>query len=161
MEIIVECYGDNLLIKQLKYEVIEVHSGINEVGRLMQDYKGNRLSIGIIDADKKIFSKYLQSFKEIKKDSNIIFNKHADKNHYLIKICPAFEKFILQAANEVNVTRQKHKLPINDKAFYKLVKSREVKKNQNFINFVNAIVAKNPPSIAFLQKCINEAAKAK
>ena len=156
-----ECHGDNLLITQMKYEVLEGHSGINEVGNLMSKYKGNRLSLGIIDADKKVLSEYLKTFKESKRKANVIYLKHPDNNHYLIKISPAFEKFILQAANDAGIERAKHKLPISDKEFFKVAKSWNLRKNQHFINFINAIVAKNPPSIQFLRKCIEDAAKAK
>ena len=157
MNIIVECYGDTLLVKQLHFSPLAVHSGIGQVANLMKKYHKNRLAIGIIDNDKTSIPRYFQEFRQVSRTNALIFLKHPAQNHYLIKIAPAFERFITNAANEVGVNKTDYRLPPNDKNFRDITKDEKLSKNQNFVNFLNAVIANNPSAIQDLRNCINEA----
>jgi len=156
-KIIVECYGDSLLIKQMGYDYLEGHSGIGQVANRMNKYFNNRFALGVIDNDKTSLPKY---FKENIKILGGIGNKvqlikcegHA---HYVIKIMPAFEGFISGAAKEALYNRIDFGLPASDKQFKELCKDKNLHKNQKMVNFINAVINKNPPSIKAIRDAIN------
>jgi hypothetical protein len=161
-KIIVECYGDSLLIKQLKLEYLADHSSIGQVANRMIGYFENRFALAVIDSDKALGPGYFkkENLKVVGKASNSVqLYKCKGKYHYVIKIVPAFEGFILAAAEEAGYKRKRFKLPPSDKEFRKLCKDEDLHKNQRMVSFVNAIVTKDPPSIKSLRAAIAEAFK--
>jgi hypothetical protein len=55
----------------------------------------DEFAVGIIDNDKRQV-KYLEEFEEIDKvEGSLILWKHKNKSHFIIQICPALEKWIL------------------------------------------------------------------
>jgi hypothetical protein len=163
-KIIVECYGDSLLIKQLKHEYLADHSSIGQVANRMIGYFENRFALAVIDSDKALGPGYFKK-ENLKVAGNAIngvqLYKCKGKYHYVIKIVPAFEGFILAAAEEADFDRGKFKLPADEKEFRKICKRSDLHANQRMVNFVNAIVTTNPPSIKALRLAIAEAFKNK
>jgi len=95
-----ECYADTLLIETLvptkvgynhKFGCYKVEAEM-KLGKLK-----DRFAVGIIDNDKHQI-KYLADFEEIDSvKGSLILWRHfkKEKHHYLIQICPALERWIL------------------------------------------------------------------
>jgi hypothetical protein len=108
-----ECYADTLLIETLipskkgynhKSSCYKVE-GEMKIGKLKQQF-----AVGIIDKDKKNIS-YLNEFE--KKDSvegSLILWRHKlkEKHHFIIQICPALEKWILNVCEVGNIDLVKY-----------------------------------------------------
>ena len=101
-----ECYADTLLIEAL----VPSKNGYNhkmgcfkvEAEMKFGDLK-DRFAVGIIDNDKNQI-KYLNEFEKIDKIvASLILWKHKSKSHYIIQICPALEKWILNVCELENI----------------------------------------------------------
>lgn len=152
--ILAECYGDTLLVKQLKYSYLEYHSGVGQVAnQMIRTFKGQK-AIAIIDNDKQSLPSYFSRECELIKQKNGIFLlKHRTEDHYVIKISPAFEGFISNAANECKMEAfEKDKLKLK-----KITKDSKLHSNSRFVNYVNRVISQNPPSIKTLKAFIDEA----
>lgn len=105
-----ECYADTLLIECL----LPTKTGYNhknscfKVEAEMKNGKlKDRFAVGIIDNDKKQI-KYLVEFEEIGKvENSLILWKHNEKHHYIIQLCPALEKWVLNVCGKAAI---EHKL---------------------------------------------------
>jgi hypothetical protein len=105
-----ECYADTLLIETLiptkvgfnhKFGCFKVEAEM-KLGKLK-----DRFALGIIDNDKNQI-KYLEEFEEVDKVKGSLIlwrHKKKEKHHYLIQICPALEKWILNLCDveKINV----------------------------------------------------------
>lgn len=58
----------------------------------------NEFAVGIIDNDKKQHS-YVDDFTRIRKTGHIELLKHTDRPHYIIRVSPAIERFLLDIAS--------------------------------------------------------------
>jgi hypothetical protein len=96
-----ECYADTLLIETLVPTTIGYNhqTGCFKVEREMKLGKlKDRFAVGIIDND-KVEIKYLREFEVIDKvEGALVLWRHKDKakHHFIIQICPALEKWILE-----------------------------------------------------------------
>ncbi|MDB5284077.1 MAG: hypothetical protein JWO06_3152 [Bacteroidota bacterium] len=153
-KILAECYGDTLLTKQLKYEYFARHSGIGEVANQMKKYYVNRKAIAIIDDDKKGKPTYFTSeCFLIEQKNGVILMKHKTADHYVIKITPGLEDFIINAA----ISCKLELFEKDKKKFKAIVKDSKLHSNQEFVAYLNKIVQKNPPEIQTLRKYIEKA----
>ena len=95
-----ECFADTLLIETMAPTKVGYNHkfGCFKVEAEMRSGKlKDRFALGIIDNDKNQI-KYLAEFVEIDKvEGSLILWRHSknEKHHYLIQICPALEKWIL------------------------------------------------------------------
>jgi hypothetical protein len=108
MSIMPECYADTLLIQTLvppkvrynhKFGCFKVEAEM-KLGKLK-----DRFAVGIIDNDKNQI-RYLAEFAEVDKvEGSLILWRHSkkEKHHYLIQICPALEKWILNLCEEEGI----------------------------------------------------------
>ncbi len=107
LNFIPECYVDTILVESLLEINGHTSGGVNHqhscnnVGRLMLKKLSNSFAVGIIDDDKKRIS-YENEFFKIAESENIKLLKHRDRPHYIIKISPAIEAFIISCAEEVD-----------------------------------------------------------
>ena len=93
-----ECYADTLLIEAL----VPSKAGYNHKmgcfkveAEMKSGVLKDKFAVGIIDNDKRQI-KYLNEFEEIDKiEGSLILWKHRTKSHYIIQICPALEKWVL------------------------------------------------------------------
>ena len=154
--IFVECFADHLLFSQLKFGHDEIHSGIGEVGNRMKSerMKGKKC-LGIIDNDKRQSDYFKNDFEKIEGTENLIFLKHHKEKHYLIKIEPAVEGFILACAVQAEVSPSKYRLPDTILGLKSLTRKKEILKNQQFINFIHQIVAREEDGIKKLKDYVN------
>lgn len=106
-DFIPECFIDTNLVETfLDTRGANHQKGCNVVGKVMKEKFADRFAVGIIDADKRLAS-YSKEFECIAENDSLRLLKHPSRHHYLILICPAMDKFILDCAAEagLDVTR--------------------------------------------------------
>jgi hypothetical protein len=157
MKILVECFGDNLLIEKLGYDIDPDHFAISNVAsRMMKNYKDVRV-LGIIDNDEDAVPTYFREFVPIDQIHSVLFFKHKSDNRYLIKINRDFEEFILRIEKEAKVKPfRKTKSQLSA-----ITKKDTVALHKPFNKHLDLLISKSPASIIFLKKCIERAKKAK
>lgn len=155
--IFVECFADHLLFSQLKVEHDEIHSGIGEVGNRMKSKRmQGKKCLGIIDNDKRQSDYFKYDFEKREESENLIFLKHhEEERHYLLKIKPAVEGFILTCAMEAEISPSKYRLPTTIPALKSLTRKKEILKNRQFIDFVHQIITREKDGIKQLKDYIN------
>lgn len=153
-QILPECYADTLLIEILCRKIPNHQLSIGEVANAMlhKSYK-NQLAIGVIDADKKKPAYFLE-FNMIESFDNIELKQHPDKKHYAIIIAPAFELFVKNAADEVEVDLATFGFK-DMKQFRNICKNINVGKNQQIKQLLNTINQKQAPSTEQIKTWIN------
>lgn len=132
LSILPECYVDTNLIETL----VPPHKGYNHqmgcgtVAKKMKEYFDNGFAFGIIDKDKKELD-YLREFTEIIVSGNLRLHKHRTKNHYMIQIHPAIERFLLENAALADISLLDYNLPSDLDSLKKFQKPPEVKQTTN------------------------------
>lgn len=152
--IITECYADTILVEFLGFEKPNHQLGINQVLKIINQIKLQKV-VGVIDDDKKKTSKDFAEFEFVKEEHKLQLLKHKTTNKHLILLKPAFEKWIFGQAEKVNVLPQDYKFK-NVKAFGQQAKSINVFKNQNVKGFLNTLKQKNPDGFSQLKSWIAE-----
>lgn len=85
-DIMPECYIDSTLVGSLLDAKVSHKHSCNEVAKEMKKGKyKDSFAVGIIDNDKREIS-YIDEFDEIGRTNNLVFLKHRDKHHFIIKI---------------------------------------------------------------------------
>ncbi len=124
LHIIIECFIDTKLIKalvppQTKYNH---QQGCPKVVKMMQDKFNDDFALGIIDRDKKELG-YVKQFNLVVEISNTLqLFRHQNKNHYLIFICPAVEKWIISCALDAGILLSDYGLPNDFRLLMKITK---------------------------------------
>lgn len=125
--VIPECYIDTKLIKAIvpptsKNGYNHQH-GCNTVVNLMKGKLNDHFALGIVDKD-KVELPYTQEFELISEISNSLkLYKHTEKHHYLIFICPAAERWILDRAEESSISLEFFGLPNDLNELRKITKT--------------------------------------
>ena len=103
-----ECFADTLLIETLvppKTGYNHKHSCL-KVEAAMKN--SNSFAVGIIDKDKKAI-RYLEQFEVIDEiENSLLLWKHKSKLQFIIQICPALEKWILNICESENIPMKGH-----------------------------------------------------
>jgi hypothetical protein len=147
-----ECYGDSVLVELLGFKRPNHQvDGINAVLDELEKYKPKLNAAGVIDFDKNILHPYYKEFETIAIENNLTKMKHKERNHFLILITPALEKFILKAAMEVDVPS-----PFSEKRLKQISKTREAENNQQLKQFLNRIIQKKAPGTETLKAWLRE-----
>ncbi|HEX9514155.1 MAG TPA: hypothetical protein VF939_26870 [Puia sp.] len=141
-----ECYADTLLIETLvpskkgynhKHNCFKVEDAVKNSGRF---------AVGIIDKDKKQI-KYLSYFEIIDKvDGSLILWRHRseDKHHFMIQICPALERWILNICEAESIKLSDFGFKNGDlEDLKKYTKSRSSMQEENLITLFKAINKKS------------------
>lgn len=113
LHIIPECYIDTKLIKALVPTATRYNhqKGCPTVVKVMKERFGKDFALGIIDRDKKELG-YVSEFDLVVEiPLKLALFKHRQKNHYLIFICPAMEKWVISCADEVAISLSDFNLP--------------------------------------------------
>jgi hypothetical protein len=150
-----ECYADTALIsfldvnkKQIKHQ-----KSIGNVNKAHKTYSQNtHLTIlALIDGDKNFQDfEYLNSWPIQFEKEYYSIRKHAKAFHYALVVKPAFEKFILNLASEIQINPMDFKLPTDPEIMHNLITTDlEVAKNQQFRSFVKKILYH--PQYAYLR----------
>ncbi|MDR3287145.1 MAG: hypothetical protein LBT27_06865 [Prevotellaceae bacterium] len=130
--ILVECYTDTILIETLvtpiKTRGYNHQKNCIKVLNVMKIQLANEFALGIIDDD-KVKPKDFNVFILIKKHNKISIYKHENKSHYIIKISKAVENFILQTAQQCNISLSDYNLPTDLENLKKITKHATSKNN--------------------------------
>jgi hypothetical protein len=156
LHIIPECYIDTKLIKalippQTKYNH---QKGCPTVVKVMQEKFKDDFAVGIIDRDKKELG-YVEQFNLVVEVSDTLqLLRHRSKNHYLIFICPAVEKWIIDCASDAGILLSDYGLPNDFRLLMKITKKSTDENNDiyssNFKDLFKSLRTQNPTKVAVL-----------
>lgn len=151
-----ECSSDTLLIKLIKG--LPVHyAGIGQVFKKLKNNKHPQSVVGVVDNDKFVKKHlFVKELQQLKNESDLLLMQKPDTNQYVIFICPAFEQWIWKCARigEINTATWGYQKWQDLKRHSKSTSIDTL--HQDYKNFINAIVQKNPTPIAKLKEWLNE-----
>lgn len=158
LHILPECYVDTNLVETIVPPTNSGYShrqGCDSVAKAMMEAPRLKdgFALGIVDQDKKRL-KYSEEFELITDRTHLKLLKHPLKDHYLIYIVPAIEKFIIYNADEVNVDLRDFGLPHNYKELTKHTKNKDSSKNPKFKKLFKALINAEAPGVMLLSKWI-------
>ena len=159
LSIIPECYVDTNLTETLLRGIEVNHQkGCGTVAKKMIEKFKDDFAIGIIDKDKSQLD-YLKEFLEISSTGHLILYKHPQRNHFIIQIVPAIERFIIHCTVTSELHLADYDLPEDFDKFKKLSKSVNTKDNDNFRKLFRKLIGKNDPQLMILQSWLNYPSK--
>ena len=123
------------------------------MNKLEQEFP-RQTAVGIIDKDKKITPAYFQKFQTQREENHLILKKHSQRNHYLILVIPALERFLLKAAAECGIPEAE--IPFTEKRLKNISKTQEASKNKELKQFMNRIVQKKSPGTETMKTWLSE-----
>lgn len=140
LHIVPECYIDtNFAEYLLDSHGVNHQKGCNAVAKkMMESNLKDQFSIGIIDNDKRQHS-YVNEFTEIAHTQHVSLLKHNARPHYLVRINPAMDQFILDCATEQGINLQDYGLPSELEAFTKITKDVKAKNDYRFKSLFMAL----------------------
>ncbi|WP_375444889.1 hypothetical protein [uncultured Fibrella sp.] len=149
LHVLPECYIDTKLIKTLvpprgKYN----HQKGTNVLKRMDEKLSNEFALGIVDEDVQD-RHYAEAFDVIYNvPGSLRLLKHRHRFHFLIYICPAVEKWIIMAADEVTISLTDYGLPHDFDKLRKLSKTSKSENtdpfSENFQQLFNVLKARKP-----------------
>lgn len=156
--LIPECYVDTTLIETIvppdNQRGYNHQMGCNKVAFKMQNDFKDDFALGIIDKDKRSI-KYLDEFALIVNNGNLFLFKHPNKHHFIIQIYPAIEKFILDAAAEVDIDLTKYGLANELEELKRTTKKQTSKRDHHLIMLFKELKNRNSEQVIILSKWIN------
>ncbi len=125
--IIPECFVDTKLIKAIAPPTTKRgynhQKGCLNVVKVMQEKLYDEFALGILDKDKKTL-KYCEEFEPIFEiENSLTLLKHQNRHHYLIFICPAIEKWLIDCAEKANISLKDFGLPTHYIDLQKITKT--------------------------------------
>ena len=158
LHILPECHVDTNLVETIVPPTKSGYShrnGCDNVVKAMLESKGlkNGFALEIVDEDKKRL-KYSEEFELIADRTYLKLLKHPLKDHYLIYIVPAVEKWIIYNADEVCINLSDFDLPHNYKELTKHTKVQTNSKNSKFRQLFKALIRAEAPGVMLLSKWI-------
>lgn len=151
-QILPECYADTLLVEILGFKQPSHQLGIGKVISVLDKNFKNRNAVGIIDDD-KVKPKDLDSFELCGNEWSI--KRLCKGKHSVLIISPAFENWVFDNADMVNVDPAKHGFH-TEKMFRNTCKRQDASRNENLRQFLNALKQKNAPGFLQLKSWICE-----
>ncbi len=94
---------------------------------------------------------FIQNHRQLISQQNLIILKHPGTQKYLIKLKPAFEKWIISVGESCGITLGESEYEGNFMRFKDEAKDDEVYNNKNVKKFINSIVIADPPAIQTLR----------
>ena len=151
--ILPECYADTVLIEIAGFKHPNHQPSIGQVANSMKKRPKTKL-IGVVDDDKNKPA-YFSQFVLLEEKDRLSKYKHPDREHYLIILSPAFEKWIYDAATDVNVDPEKYGFK-SMKRFKNATKNQFVSNNQEVKRFLNDIKQRKNSPMQTLIRWIRE-----
>lgn len=155
LSVIPECYVDTNLIETLvpPNKGYNHQKGCGTVTKVMKEHFANNFAIGIVDKDKKELD-YLKEFALILSKGNIELYKHKNRNHFIIRIVPAMERFILVNAEKAGIKVEDFGLPADFENFRKAAKTVNSKKDPRFKQLFKVLRDHQLEDLNLLTNCI-------
>lgn len=101
-----ECYFDTVLLKNiLSVKKVNHRKGCDNVIKEMSDGKllKDDFAVALIDKDKRKLQYVDEYFNTLVETEHLLLLKHKDKQHYIIQLVPAIEKWVLHVIGEGQV----------------------------------------------------------
>jgi len=155
LSVIPECYIDTNLIETLvpPNKGYNHQKGCGTVAKVMKERFTNSFALGIVDKDKQELD-YLQEFFLVFAKGNVELYKHKDRKHFIIKINPAVERFILYNVNQARINIEDFGLPADFDKFRKVTKTVNSKNDQRFRKLFKTLQGHKLNDFETLTKCI-------
>jgi hypothetical protein len=156
--ILTECYIDTLLAEAVvpPAKGYNHQHSCNKVLSTMKTKLANVFAVGIIDDD-KLVPKDFEIFQRIQEyNKALALYKHRSKPHYIIKIIPASEQFILNSARQCNISPLDYNLPDELKQFRTITKHKTAKDSPDLKNLLRAIKLNNADNFIKLAEWIEK-----
>ncbi len=151
--IIPECYIDTNLVETLVcHGGCNHQKGCNQVAKIMQEKYADRFAVGIIDADKRQPS-YLNEFHLIASSTNLDLLRHSVCPHYIIRVKPAADGFILSCVQTAQIDISEYGLSPVLKEFTSQTKDVMSNKDPRFKRLFKAL--KNSGEMKLMQSLID------
>ena len=153
--ILVECYGDEALLKSLGFKDIFHNFGSGEVGN--QLIRSNN-KIAMIDADptktKHRYFQNLQPFKEKKYSINTFMD--SNRNNYVVQLDPDLEGYLLKMISETKTfdLLTKHNIPSTRENLHEYLAKRTISKV--FETFLKEVIVRNTPHFVYIKSLLEE-----
>lgn len=157
LHIIPECYINTKLIKALvpPHTRYNHQKGCSTVTKVMQERFNDDFALGIIDHDKRELGYANQFDLVVEVTDTLQLFKHRNKNHYLIFICPAVEKWIIACAVDAELSLPDFGLPSDFQSLTKITKTSKSENNDifssNFRDLFESLKLENPSNVAVLR----------
>ncbi|MCE6988627.1 hypothetical protein [Dyadobacter sp. CY323] len=154
--VIPECFVDTNLIETISppRDHYNHQKGCGTVTKVMREKYGNDFAVGIIDKD-KVEVDYLKEFDIVHQDGSLVLHKHPNKNHYIIQICPAMERFIMKCATDSGISLKDFDLPEDLNGLRKVSKKVTSKDDVKFKLLFKKLVKINNVEVIRLREWIN------
>lgn len=137
LSIIPECYIDTNLIETLvpPNKGYNHQKGCGTVTKVMREHFASNFAVGIVDKDKQELD-YLKEFYLVLAKGNIQLYKHNSRNHFIVRVIPAMERFILFNVDKAGINIQEFGLPVISTSFEKQLRrliARRMKDSGSFL----------------------------
>lgn len=144
LSIIPECCIDTNLVETLvpPRKGYNHQKGCGTVTKVMKEHFADSFAVGIIDKDKKELD-YLKEFSIIITKGNLELQKHNNRNHFIIRISPAMESFLLLNVAVAGISLEDFDLPSEFEQFKKVTKMVNSKKDSRFKNLFKTMKKQN------------------
>lgn len=158
LNIVPECYADTKvaeILGEISGKCNHQH-GHGNVANAMRFTLKDKYALGIIDEDtiKVRKARYFSEFIDIRTENNLVLKKHNERQHYLILVCPAIERWLTQNSHAVNVLPATFGLPSELKDFSHISKAVNIDNNTGFYRFIKELVENDAPGIMTLKRWI-------
>ena len=141
-----ECFTDTILIEQLVPSAISYNHkfGCNNVAKEMTTGRlKDKFAVGIIDKDKSEI-KYLSEFEKIDSvESSLLLWKHSSKPHYIIQLCPALEKWLIEVCKKGKLSLEDFGLPLKLDELIRATKSTQSDQDVRISNLCKALAGRS------------------
>src|SRR5215218_10436217 len=97
--LIPECNVDTVFVEMCGYKQPNHAYSITQVSSILETSMSNKRAMGFVDNDKR-HPKYFKNFKELDSTNNAKLLKHRNKQHYLVVVHPAMDKFIFKLCQD-------------------------------------------------------------
>lgn len=155
-----ECHADTTLVRFLTngYPGIDHESSIGNVANNLKTVTiENVVLVGIVDDDPLPRQPtYLKDFDLLEKENRVLLKKKPGKDHYVVSVQPAIEKFLIENCKSVGEKLSNYGFPDDLKQFTKHTKKPEIEQNQRFIDLLKELKNKNAPGILTLEKMLTQ-----
>jgi hypothetical protein len=130
-----ECYLDTNLVETILKATNCVNhkkGNSNVVSGMETERLSDKFIVGIIDDD-KVKLKGLEQYKEVERLSKngLRLFGHISKNHYIIQLSPAIERWLINECNKAGISLADYGFPDNVKG-WKNLKSRAQRNDEKF-----------------------------
>jgi len=156
LSVIPECYVDTNLVETL----VPPHRGYNHqkgcgtVTKVMKEHFADNFALGIVDKDKKELD-YLKEFDLVLAKGSLELHKHKVRNHFIIRVVPAIERFILHNVNAAGINLEDFGIPSDFDRFRKTTKTVNSKKDERFKQLFRELRRRNLAELELLSAIIN------